>query len=257
MGETTKRNISYLVLMLLLFMRISVSALFFTRDVLSISGESDLLFDWAALFYVTLLLGGLPAVVVAIALNQDDLQKLNIDRLYVILLLLAGIIQLYQFPYNFLSGIAIFYLIYLLAMKKKIFHNTYRGDLKVNWWVLGAIYFICSVINLSNIENNIQVFIFEIVPFSIFEEAVYRGLLYMLLNSLKFSDTKILYVQAFIFWISHIEILLKNPFGFFVLIPIVSILLGYIIFRMRSLSYSSIAHIAVNFLFMSFNVLNQ
>lgn len=121
MGETTKRNISYLVLMLLLFMRISVSALFFTRDVLSISGESDLLFDWAALFYVTLLLGGLPAVVVAIALNQDDLQKLNIDRLYVILLLLAGIIQLYQFPYNFLSGIAIFYLIYLLAMKKKDF----------------------------------------------------------------------------------------------------------------------------------------
>jgi membrane protease YdiL (CAAX protease family) len=123
------------------------------------------------------------------------------------------------------------------------------------WVVVG---YVVILICLSSIGARIEItgqtdgtkslrhFLLEIIPFSIIEEAVFRGMLYMFLVDLGVSQNKTFWIQAFVFWISHINYIISSPVNFWLTIPILSLLLGYLAHRSRSLTPSAIAHILYN-----------
>ena len=259
--KTILRNqiISYLILLFLLVINISESALVLMHDdILAIASTSDSLSNWVVILYGLILFGGFPLIAVVIALNRDDLQRLNVDRLYVLLLLVAGILAFYELPYNCFSGIAFIYLVYALLSKKIKLGVPDRSALRISLWIVGifaiTLLLINSSLNIPKIAQNLQYFVSELIPGSIFEEAFYRGLLFMFLKDMRLSESKIFYIQAFLFWISHINYLIQNPFTFWIFIPVLGLVLGYIVLRTRSIGVSTIAHVLVNVITVSLSL---
>jgi len=73
-------------------------------------------------------------------------------------------------------------------------------------------------------------------------------------KDLKWGDTRIFLFTSFLFWISHINYLLDNPFNFWIFIPAVSLLLGYIVLRSKSITPSILAHVFINLLYGLFSL---
>lgn len=248
---TKKQILSFLILLLWLALNITQSALVVIHDdILAISSTSDPLSNWIVVLYELILFGSFPLIAVVIALNRDDLQKLNIDKLYVILLLIAGILALYELPFNCLNGVAFIYLVHAWLSKKVKFGSPDPVALRISLWVVGIFAFIflmiIGLLDMPKIEQNVRYFIVELTPGSIFEEAMYRGLLFMFLKDLRFGESKFLYTQAFIFWISHINYLFQGPLYFWIFIPAMGLTLGYIVLRTKSIAVSAITHILMN-----------
>jgi len=95
-------------------------------------------------------------------------------------------------------------------------------------------------------QASVRHFVLQVIPGTIYEEAVYRGMLYMFLMDIGVSKPKTFYIQAFLFWITHINYLFRFPFAFWIVIPILSLTLGYIAMRSKSLTPSTFAHLLYN-----------
>jgi membrane protease YdiL (CAAX protease family) len=81
----------------------------------------------------------------------------------------------------------------------------------------------------------------------VFEEVLYRGTLWMLLKELKLSDLQIIVVQTLAFWFSHYHYI-GEPIKFWVYLPWVSLLLGVLVWRSKSISPSILVHFLYNVL---------
>jgi len=81
----------------------------------------------------------------------------------------------------------------------------------------------------------------------VFEEVLFRGALWAYVRDLGLSERATFYVQAVLFWVSHHETLLNNPYFFWVALPIDAILLGLMTWRSKSLTPSTISHFLFNF----------
>lgn len=68
----------------------------------------------------------------------------------------------------------------------------------------------------------------------------------MFLKDLGLNESRIFYIQALVFWISHINYLFESPIFFWIILPIVSLTYGYVVYRSKSLTPSTIAHILYN-----------
>jgi len=255
MKSITKRQvITYSILLLLLVLNVSESTMVLIHDdILNLktnSGASDQLANWVILLYGLLLFGGFVAIAIVIALNQDDLQRLNMDKSFVVMFLISGLTGLYVLPYNCFAAVAVVFLIYALLSNKLKFETADRSPL-IN--ILGFSLLVTSgcllLVGSSLNIQNMSFFFVEAIPFSVYEEAVYRGMLYMLLKDLNLSESKIFFTQVFVFWISHINYLLSDPLNFWVFIPIIGCTLGYIALRSKSITPSAIAHIFINVLY--------
>ncbi len=198
--------------------------------------------------------GSFPAIVFVIKLNRDQLQRLNIDRLFVFMLIVAALIQLYRYPYNFFAVIALIYAVYILFDRKAGFGvvdpNMFRIILLISVVFVGIIVFATGFPNaiklgIPNLEL-LDIFVFKVVPGSIYEEAIYRGILYMFLMDLEVSKSKAFYLQAFSFWIIHMGDLLALPSFFWLILPILSLIYGYIAMRSKSVTPSAFAHLLYN-----------
>jgi len=256
---TKSQALTHALLFVLLLVDFSRSLfVLLVRDVLDPSVKqiyADQLRPLEAILFALQWLGSFPIIALVIKLNRDQLQKLNIDRFYVVLLIIAGLIVLYSFPYNCFAVIALIYAVYTLFDNKARFGTVDRNSLPIillivgvfagieTFWITG---FDGIKIGLPNTEQDIERFVFEIIPGSIYEEAVYRGMLYMFLMDLGVSKSKAFYIQAFLFWIKHISFLLALPFFFWVILPISSLTYGYIAMRSKSLMPSTFAHLFSN-----------
>jgi hypothetical protein len=114
MKDTTWKQIaSYLILLLLLLVRFSYAVLhLFYDNVLGSGKTSDPLKNWLLTVYGAMYFGGLILIIVAIAINRNDLQRLNIDGFYIILLIISLLLGIYAVPLNCLNALALAYLIY-------------------------------------------------------------------------------------------------------------------------------------------------
>jgi len=255
--KTISRNqtISYLILLFLLILNISESSMVLIHDdilhLIANATTSDPLANWVVAFYGLALFGSFSAIAVIIALNRDDMQKMNMDKSFVLLLLICGALGLYSLPYNCFSVIAFLYLVYAMFGRKIRFGIPVHTTLWRIVWIISIIASILFVfygfLHVLKIEQNMNLFFFESVPFSVYEEAVYRGVLFMFLKDLELSEPKIIYIQAFLFWISHINYALESPVYFWIFIPVLGLILGYIALRSKSITTSSVIHILVNF----------
>ncbi|MEP6896626.1 MAG: CPBP family intramembrane glutamic endopeptidase [Chloroflexota bacterium] len=246
--------ITYSILFILLVLNFSQSLMVLIYDDLHIQTEQLRL--WTILLYGLILFGSFPVIAVVIRLNQDDLQKLNIDKFYIILFIFAGLSGLYLLPYNFFAGIALIYLLYILFGGRVIFGVSDRAAPRTILATVGVCVGVVAlkigflshiaIIDLLGDKQSIRHALTESIPFAIYEEAVFRGMLYMFLRDLGLNETKTIYVQAVLFWAKHVNYLISAPLMFWVILPILSLIYGYIAIRSKSLTSSSIVHILYN-----------
>jgi membrane protease YdiL (CAAX protease family) len=65
---------------------------------------------------------------------------------------------------------------------------------------------------------------------------------------LNWSNPKIVLWQAVVFWLSHTEYIITQPFWFWILVPLSGVILGILTWRFKSITPSTLAHILINVL---------
>ena len=80
------------------------------------------------------------------------------------------------------------------------------------------------------------------------EEIVFRGMLWLFLKGLNWSELKIIIFQAILFWLSHAYSTTIDPTFFWIIAPIAGVFLGIIVWRSKSITPSTIAHVLINVL---------
>lgn len=257
---TKRQYLTYILLFALLFVDFSRELFaLIVRDLLDPSVRklyAHQLGPLQVILYAIQMLGSFPILVFIFKLNRDQLQRMNVDRFYVVLLIISGLIKLYAYPYlyNILAVIALIYAVYILFNSKVKFGVIDFNGLRMMLLIVGVLAGIqfCN----SGLDGEIKIslpsselldqFLLRIIPGSIYEEAMYRGVLYMFLMDVGVSKSKALYIQAFLFSFKHIGSLLVSPFFFWVILPILSLGYGYIAMRSKSLTPSTIVHLLSN-----------
>ena len=190
---------------------------------------------------------------IVLVVNRSDLHSLNVDGGLVFLYILCGLSYFKYFPWPsgwlvLLLSAAIF-----ILYKKEAFTPT---NLQLSAWrtmtLVLIIFFlvllpIFDLLQLSKTSSIIELIVYG-APFVLLEEMLFRGLLWKFLDNLNLPTFLILSLQAFLFWVSHINNMIADPIFFWLLMPIMSIILGIIVWRSKSLTVSFIAHILINFL---------
>ncbi len=237
-----KKNLTLLILCILLLLR------FFSAYLSNVWGE------YRDYYYI---LATFPLLVIVIWLNKDDPQSLHIDKPFILIVLLLGVLLTSTFLPSFLgviSGTGTV-LIFILVIKqeirfdkkktKSVFVATIIGLIPVlilRMIVPGSFY-----LNQILTSNNYDLgWIFTSRLWGVvYEEMLFRGLLWMALTDLKFEDKTILLVQACLFWVAHIDSLTR--LSFWTTIPLSGLWFGYLVLRSKSLTPSTISHFVYNF----------
>jgi membrane protease YdiL (CAAX protease family) len=207
--------------------------------------------DWSHyVWYV----GSFILISVFIGINRHNLSDFHIDRHYISIFVFAGIlVSLYITPgiIGFVvTGIALglFYLMFLRQTSLILPNDYWQKAAKVILFLI-VLCLIFSGVNVGLCPNkDLQLasyFLILIGP--VYEEVVFRGSLWALFRKLSFRSPTIIFLQAFVFWLAHIYYL-SRPISFWLYTPLFGLLLGYIVFRTKSLFSSTLAHFGINLL---------
>ena len=191
-------------------------------------------------------------------LNKEQLHILHIDKYFIFLFLILGVLTFMVYGATWLgvSGCAsALFIIYLLRKRSLGFENDKSLMLLILLTALGIMpvllfrllanepsLFIKNFFALDGV--NLFVLIFRTLHAVIYEEVLFRGLLWMFLEKLKLSGMKILLIQGFLYWIVHFNWMPRA--SFWVLLPILSLWLGFLVLKSKSLVPSISAHFIWN-----------
>lgn len=199
------------------------------------------------------ILATFPFLVLVIWLNKDDLQSLHIDKPFILIFILLGILLTTTFLHSYLGIVSAAGTIFVfVSLTKQKFHVDNIG-LKSSWittTILGLIpVLLIRVIFFEQIFRsnyyNVGWMLTSRLWGVIYEEMVFRGILWMVLEKLKINEKNILIIQAFLFWLAHIEN--ASKLSFWLVVPLASLWFGYLVLRSKSLTPSTISHFAYNF----------
>ncbi len=193
----------------------------------------------------------------------NDLSEVHLERGILILLVVFGFIfrklgipiEVYLFPVRWLSSFAI-----MIALIKG-WNNIPRT--RPQWLGVGLIASIPVLAITIMIEtfqpqpwiyanpypsNNIlfetiRKIIFELSYVTILEEIIFRGLIWGFLIQAGWSENKVLWVQAVLFWILHFT---KTPITFIITIPLITVLFSMLTKYSKQVFPSVLAHTAIN-----------
>jgi len=88
-------------------------------------------------------------------------------------------------------------------------------------------------------------FLFQLSFAAVMEEPLFRGFLWGSLRQAGIKDGVICVIQAALFWLAHIYYY-NTGINFWVVVPIASLVLGLVIQKTKSISYSMVTHAAIN-----------
>jgi membrane protease YdiL (CAAX protease family) len=199
--------------------------------------------------------------VAIVGLNRHRLASLNIDKPFVIALMIGGFLYLFYLPLDVGIPVAIAagFLLWAYQQHHFILKNTIAYPsgtvplllISVFLALLPIVLFnpiIKEPINLplifASVASTFQVQLALIA----FEEVIFRGALWAYLRQLGLKEPTIFFTQAFLFWIAHSRFILveHGVYSFWVATPLISLLLGFLVWRARSLTPSTIAHFLFN-----------
>lgn len=259
MQSWTKRDyFTYLVLFILLFVRFPIAdfVLFlqqFSRPfLLPINFENLRLLQNHSLQF----LYGYSLIVVAIVIiaNRNNLNRLNIDKSFLWVFTWGCLAYNWGSWQLRLATVLLAVSVLILGVKGMLKFgdkntNTLRMVLIIAIVFFLGILIMADSINFTRIHWVIQGTLLRGGSLSavVVEEIMFRGMLWMLLKDLNFSEIKIVSLQAILFWISHVYAF-NNLAFFWINVPMISILLGIIVWRSKSITLSAIAHILINML---------
>lgn len=189
---------------------------------------------------------------VVVLLYRDNLRTINIDRVFLVLLIVGGILfgRSYFFPVGWMGLLISGYIMYVLIKNKYDFKNDSRPSIQRIIIMLVVIFilywfFMISFIGVPIIDQYVSFFLIGF-PHWLVEEVIFRSLLWMCLEELGLTNSIIILVQALIFWLFHIYYIFSNPILFWLLLPTASILMGILVSRYKSITPSSILHTLFN-----------
>lgn len=189
---------------------------------------------------------------VLILLYRGNLRKINIDRGFLVLFIIGGILFgiSYFLPAGWIGLLISGYITYMLLKNKFEFKNDTRPSFQqvtIILFVAFILYwfFMITFIGVPLIDKYVSFFLIQF-PVWLVEEVVFRGLLWMCMEELGLHDLMIIFVQALIFGLFHIYYMFSNPLLFWLLIPTASIVMGILVSRYKSITPSSILHTLFN-----------
>jgi hypothetical protein len=237
-----KKNITLLILCILLLLR------FFVAYLSNVWGE------YRDFYYI---LVTFPLIFIVIWLNKDNPQSLYIDRPFIWIFMLLGALITSIFWQSYLgiiSGIGTVLVFVLLTKQefhfdkgttKSVFVTTMIGLIPVILFrmIVHGSFSLNQILMPNNYDLGwtITSRLWGVV----YEEMLFRGLLWMALAGSNFKDKTILLVQAFLFWVAHIDRL--PALSFWTTIPLSSLWLGLLVLRSKSLTPSTVTHFVYNF----------
>jgi membrane protease YdiL (CAAX protease family) len=196
-------------------------------------------------------------------LNRNELSNLNIDKAYVILFIVSGFLLSF-FYIRDLSGWIPFAvaLVLLEAFRKNKFgfERASSNDSFAKYWYLPLFSLLIAVpvllynfrsgyITPLNLQSVSYALLTASLPAVVFEEMLFRAVLWRFLRALGISELRVLLIQAFLFWISHHQMLADGQLlDFWIVVPLISLILGYIVLKGKSITLSTISHYLYNFL---------
>ena len=216
--------------------------------------------DWAAYWYNSV---AFILTVFIIWLNRHRLSALNIDRPFVVALIIGGVFYaLRPTPNNVgaLVGITagLVYWAYinnLFVFKNPIIYPKGTGLLILLSTILALVPILVYKLTFKNHltpPTFITTFfgvLQNYLALNVFEEVIFRGALWAYLRSLGLSERSAFFVQVLLFWIAHHRTLLLGELYFFwVAAPCIAVLLGLLSWRSKSLTPSLIGHFLYNFI---------
>lgn len=198
---------------------------------------------------------------VMVWLNRQRLAALNVDRLFVVILIFGGV--LYAFSLRYGAGVFVGITTGLIFWAHQTNQLVIKNPVP---YPKGTGFLILLIIPLALLP----ILLFRLTPKTpldfdifnttflgilitqlagiVFEEVLFRGVLWAYVLSLGLSEQAAFYIQAILFWISHRSLLLlSNPYSFWVTLPVAAILLGLMTWRAKSLTPSTISHFLFNF----------
>jgi membrane protease YdiL (CAAX protease family) len=195
-------------------------------------------------------------------LNRHRLAALNIDRPFIVALIIGGVLYTFYLRYGvgIFVGIAIG-LIFLAYQTNQLVLSNPVSFSKAT----GLLMFLTVLLPLvpvlfigptlkSTLDTNAftttlqQILITDLAAIT-FEEVLFRGALWAYIISFGLSARTAFYTTAVFYWISHHRLLaLSTPYSFWVSLPIQAILLGIMTWRSKSLTPSTISHFLFNFI---------
>jgi hypothetical protein len=189
---------------------------------------------------------------IVILVNRNDLKKININRIFLYLFAINGILfcRYYFWPAGWMGIVISGCITYMLLKNKFNFENNSRPNSRGIIIVLVIAYLLywlvkIELLNIPSIVKYTHYFL-TLSPSWLVEEVIFRGLLWMCLEELGWSEFVIIIVQAWLFWLFHIYYMFSNPILFWLEIPLLNILLGILVRKYKSITPSSVAHILFN-----------
>lgn len=107
---------------------------------------------------------------------------------------------------------------------------------------------------INSVINFMILFVNQLGHSVIFEEILFRGMLIGYLQGIGFADKKVMVVQILCFMVAHINGV-SNPYIFLIVIPIFSLVVGFLAIRYKSLIPSIFTHGVFNTMFNLFKII--
>ena len=185
--------------------------------------------------------------------NKSNLNETGVDKNFIVLFIVLGAIYSFLTPskLGILLGVATILNIGTFFSSKSQYARNELGNKGFIMFLfillaLDFIYFI--VIQKARLFMNdttiIDAVFWTNLPFIVVEEFLFRGLLWKLLQDFELSENKIIFIQAFLFWLCHFYL---NPIVFWIFLPLISIMLGYLRLRSKSITPGIFLHFLHNF----------
>lgn len=195
---------------------------------------------------------------IALGLERDNPTSLHVDSLFILLFVISSGLTLVSVPflYSIVPALGTIFIFSLFLRWGFNFQQSPTPWIKTLIVValpplvtLVPFIFKMSFLNSSAPETNDLIYYFSNTSLIgvVYEEFLFRGLLWKYLKKLRFSERTVFIVTSLLFWLAHYEYLLDSSLVvFWIYIPIISILLGFVVYRTKSIGFSSISHFLTN-----------
>jgi hypothetical protein len=252
---TQRQLLTHIVFLVLLALRIPVADLvsnflqLFHISILPSWMEGlRLIQQWTFYFWEN---GSFVFVGAIIVVNRFDLKSLNIDKYFIAIFVISGAIYSIYFWRSTGWAAALMAIILLILSTRKEYEfvsaetNLRRTIVMILIAFFLGLLLISDSFDINKFKEAVHYSITRI-PFAAVEEVIFRGLFWMFLRNLNWSELKIVVSQAILFWLSHIYYMFTDAILFWLVVPALSILLGIIVWRAKSITPSALAHILFN-----------
>ncbi len=203
-------------------------------------------------------------MVALVILHRGDLSALNIDRGFMLILLVSGVMLFSIIPER--TGLALGLAVGVTTAGLAWYYFTNRTrftrpiDTRLGSWILVPISaltlvppFVVGLLRHGTVQPLTQGTILQAFfganLFGIaFEEFLIRGMLWHYLERIGLKAGSIMLVQGLVFWLAHHSQLASGGgYGFWLSEPLIALLFGFIVWRSRSVTLSSSSHLIYNF----------